>query len=55
MKPRVPLLNPSFKYRCSASTDVAKTWREHRKRMEAEKAEREKVVTEMKIYGTGRK
>ena len=47
MKPRIPITSPDFRYRCAHTTDVAKTWREHRKRMESEKAKREDIVRQL--------
>lgn len=33
MKPRISILNPEFKYRSAAATDVRETWRKARRRL----------------------
>jgi len=49
MKPRIPLTDPSFRYRNAASTDVRKTWANARRRIAAEnETERTQKVTPIK-------
>ncbi len=40
MKPTISILDPRFKYRDSASTSVADTWKRHRASIAAQKAKR---------------
>lgn len=51
MKPPKSILEKSFRYRNSASTDVSKTWAEARKKLDALKNERAEKVTELKRMG----